>query len=66
MGYDFKIYFLLSRQNNKADYLSRYPEYRLEKGKDKNPEPIHKPDNIGEDYIITLAHKDRICSIPPI
>ena len=27
---------------------------------------ILKPDNIGEDYIIPLAHKDRICAIPPV
>ena len=30
---------------------------------------ILKPDNISEeplDYIISLAHKDRICAIPPI
>ena len=30
---------------------------------------ILKPDNISEepsDYIIPLAHKDRICTIPPI
>ena len=25
-----------------------------------------KTDNISEDYVIPLAHKDRICSIPPI
>ena len=65
-GYDFKIFFCPGRQNGKADYLSRRPEYRLEKGGDKNPETILKPDNICDDYIIPLAHKDRICAIPPI
>ena len=65
-GYDFKIFFRPGRQNGKADYLSRRTEYRLEKGGDKNPEPILKPGNIGEDYIIPLAHKDRICTIPPV
>ena len=43
-GYDFKIIFRPGRQNGKADYLSLRPEYRLEKGGDKNPEPILKPD----------------------
>ena len=65
-GYDFKIFFRPGRQNGKADYLSRCPEYRLEKGGDKKPETILKPDNISEDYIIPLAHKERICAIPPI
>ena len=65
-GYDFKIFFRPGRQNGKADYLSRRPEYWLEKGGDKNPEPILKPDNISDDYIIPLAHKDRLCAIPPI
>ena len=65
-GYDFKIFFHPGRQNGKADYLSRRPEYRLEKGGDKNPETILKQDNIGEQYIIPLVHKDRICAIPPI
>ena len=65
-GYDFKIFFRPGQQNGKADYLSRRPEYWLEKRGDKNPETIHKPDNIGEDYIIPLAHKDRICAIPPV
>ena len=65
-GYDFKIFFRPGRQNGKADYLSRCPEYRLEKGGDKKPEMILKPDNISEDYIIPLAHKERICAIPPI
>ena len=64
--YDFKIFFRPGRQNGKADYLSRRPEYRLEKGGDKNPKPILKPDNIGDDYIIPLAHKDQICAIPPV
>ena len=65
-GYDLKIFFRAGWQNGKADYLSRRPEYRLEKGGDKNPETILKPDNIGDDYIIPLAHKDRICAIPPV
>ena len=65
-GYDFKIFFCPGRQNIEADYLSCRPEYRLEKGGDKNPETILKPDNIGDDYIIPLAHKDRICAIPPV
>ena len=43
-GYDFKIFFRPGRQNGKADYLSRRPEYRLEKGGDKIPETIlNKP-----------------------
>ena len=65
-GYDFKIFFRPGRQNGKADYLSCCPEYRLEKGGDKKPEMILKPNNISEDYIIPLAHKERICAIPLI
>ena len=68
-GYDFKIFFRPGRHNGKADYLSRRPEYRLEKGGDRKPEMILKPDNISEepsDYIIPLAHKDHIYTIPPI
>ena len=65
-GFDFKIFFRPGWQNGKADYLSRRPEYRLEKGGDQNPETILKPDNIGDDYKIPLAHKDRICAIPPV
>ena len=61
-----KIFFRPGLQNGKADYLSRRLKYRLEKGEDKNPETIHKPDNIGDDYVIPLAHKDRICAIPPV
>ena len=64
--YDFKIFFRPGRQNGKADYLSRRPEDRLEKVGDKNTETILKPDNIGDNYIIPLAHKDRICAIPPV
>ena len=60
----------------KADYLSRRPEYRLEKGGVRTTEPILKPTNIAYDdhdtsqtasesirYMASLA---RICSIPPI
>ena len=68
-GYDFKIFLRPGKHNGKADYLSRRPEYRLEKGGDRKPEMILKPNNISEersDYIIPLAHKDRICAIPPI
>ena len=65
-GYDFKIFFRPGRQNGKADYRSRRTEYRPEKGGDKNQETILKPDNISDDYIIPLAHKDRICAIPPV
>ena len=64
--YDFQILFRPGQQNGKADYLSRRPEYRLEKGGDKNPETILKTDNIGGDYIIPLAHKARICAIPRV
>ena len=68
-GYDFKIYFRPGRQNGKADYLSRRPEHRLEKGGDRKPEMILKPDNFSEEqteYIIPMAYKERICAIPPI
>ena len=67
-GYDFKIFFRPGRQNGKADYLSRRPEYQLlvEKGGDKKPETILKPNNISEDYIIPLVHKESICTIPPV
>ena len=65
-GYDIKIFFLPGRQNGKADYLRRRPEYRLEKGGDRKPETIVRQDNKGEQYIIPLVHKDRICAIPPI
>ena len=65
-GYDFKIFFRPGQQNGKADYLSRCPEYRLEKGADKKPEMILKSDNFSDDYIIPLAHKEKICAIPPI
>ena len=65
-GYNFKIFFRPGRQIGKADYLSRRPQCRLEKGGDKNQEPILKPDNIREDYIIPRAHQDRICAILPI
>ena len=33
-GYDFKIYFRPGKKNGKADYLSRRPEHRPEKGED--------------------------------
>ena len=65
-GYDFKIFFHPGRQNGKADYLSRRPEYRLEKGGDRKSATILKQDNIGEQYIVPLVYKDRICAIPPI
>ena len=65
-GYDFKIFIRSGRQNGKADYLSRCPEYRLEKGGDRKPETILKQDNICKQYIIHLVHKDRICAIPPV
>ena len=42
-GYDFRIFFRPGKQNVKADYLSRRPEYRLEKGGDGTPEPTLKP-----------------------
>ena len=67
-GSDFKIFFGPGKHNGKADYLSRRPEYRLEKGGDRKPETILKQDNISvepPDYIIPLAHKDSICAIPP-
>ena len=35
--YDFQIFFRPGWQNGKADYLSRRPEYRLEKGGNENP-----------------------------
>ena len=60
-SYDFKIYFRTGQQNRKADYLLHCPEYRLEKGEDRKPEMILKPDNISEDrmdYIIPLADKE--------
>ena len=50
----------------KSHYLSCQPEYRLEKEGDKKPEPIMKTDNLSEDYVIPLAHKARICSIPQV
>ena len=65
-GYNFKIFCRPGRENGKAHYLSRQPEYRLEKGGDKNPETILKPDNISNNYIIPHVHKDRICAIPPV
>ena len=65
-GYDFKIFFCPGQQNSEADYLSRRSEYQLKKGGDKNPETTLKPDNIGEEYVISLAHKDRIYAIPPM
>ena len=65
-GYDFKIFLRPGQYNETADCLLRRPEYRLEKGEDKKPEPILKTDNLIEDYIIPLDYKDRICSIPPI
>ena len=55
---DLKIYFCPGRLNRKADYLSHHPENWLEERGNKNPEPILKPDNISELYIMTLAHKD--------
>ena len=57
-GYDFRIFFRPGQQNGKADYLSRRPEYRLERGGDKNPDTILKPDNISDDYNIPLVYKD--------
>ena len=68
-GYNFKIFFRPGRYNGNADYLSHRPEYRLEKGGDRKPEMILKPNNISvepSDYVIPLAHKDHICAIPPI
>ena len=68
-GYDFKIYFCPGQQNGKANYLSRHLEHRLEKGGDRKPVMIRKPDNFSEEqteYIIPMAHKERICTIPPI
>ena len=45
-GYDFKIFFRPGRQNIKADYLSRRPEFRLEKEGDRQPLPILKTSNL--------------------
>ena len=38
-GYDFKIYSRPGKQNGKADYLSRRPEYCLQEGEDR-PMPV--------------------------
>ena len=65
-GYDFKTPPRPGRQNGQADYLSRCPENRLAKLEDKNSIMILKPDHIGDTFVIPLAHKDRICAIPPI
>ena len=64
-GYDFRIFFRPGKQNVKADYLSRRPEYRLEKGWDRTPEPILKPTNISKN-IQYMASSARISSVPPI
>ena len=45
-SYDFKIYFRPGKQNVKADYLSRRPEFRLEKEGDGQPLPILKTSNL--------------------
>ena len=72
-GYDFRIFFCPGRQNIKADYLSRCPEYRLEERGDRKPETILKMENIGlkqngnpEYHTTHLISGARVCSIPPI
>src|SRR5258706_3965728 len=51
-GYDFKIFFRPGKQNEKADYLSRRLEYRLEKGGDS--QTILKPENFqGYQFMIS-------------
>ena len=45
-GYDFRIFIHPGQQNFKADYLSRRPEHLLEKGGDRKPETILRPENI--------------------
>ena len=47
--YDFKIFFRPGRQNVKADYLSRRPEFRLEKEGDRQPLPILKKSNLASE-----------------
>ena len=67
-GYDFRIFFRPGRQNVKADYLSRRPEHRLEKGGDRKPETILKPENITpyDEHTTHLVSGARVCSLPPI
>ena len=67
-GYDFRIVFHPGQQNVKADYLSRHPEHWLEKGGDRKPETILKPENITpyDEHTTNLVSGARIYSIPPI
>ena len=44
-SYDFEIFFRPGKQSIKADYLSRRPEFRPEKGEDW-PLPILKASNL--------------------
>ena len=36
-GYDFKIYFRPGKENGKANYLSRRPAFRRERGGEQGP-----------------------------
>ena len=65
-GYDFRIFFCTGLQNAKADYLNRRPEHRLEKGGDRKPETILKPDNLYDKHRTHLVSGAKVCSIPPI
>ena len=67
-GYDFRIFFRPGRQNVKADYLSHHPEHWLEKGGDRKPETILKPENITpyDEHTTHLVSGARVCSISPI
>lgn len=69
-GYDFRILFRPGKDNTEADYLSKRPEYRPEKGGDEGQGPILKPGNIqetppGEEFTRYLGSGARICSILP-
>ena len=65
-SYDFRIFFRPGRQIVKADYLTCRPEKWLEKGVDRKPKTILKPENLYDEHTTHLISGTRECSIPPI
>ena len=58
-GYDFRIFFRPGKQNAKADFLSRRPEHRLEKGEDGMQGPILLPRNLRPPERIEDEEEDK-------
>ena len=50
----------------KEPWSTLHPEHRLEKGGDRKPETILKPENLYNENTTHLVSGARVCSIPPI